>query len=96
MAELNRCGVTTVLTADTYVELGVNGTAEGDCHVHQLTNTGLVELSEGIVLEDLSVVVCTPPVPTQPPHCMPVNRQVPRRLVKNVSQSMASAGAPVV
>ena len=57
VAELNGRGVTTVLTADTYVESGVNGLTESDSHVHQLANAGLVELSEGIVLEDLSVVV---------------------------------------
>ena len=57
VAELNRCGVTAVLTADTYVEVLVCGSAEGYCHVHQLANTGLVELCEGIVLEDLCIVV---------------------------------------
>ena len=58
VAEFNGCGVTTVFAADTNVEVGVNGSAEGDCHVHQLANTGLVQLSEGIVFEDLRIVVC--------------------------------------
>ena len=57
VAELYGCGVTTVLAADTNVKLGIYGTAEGYCHVHKLTNTGGVELSEGIVLEDLCIVV---------------------------------------
>ena len=53
MAELYRCGVSTVLTADTNVEVLVNGSTKGHCHVHKLTNTGGVKLSEGIVLKDL-------------------------------------------
>ena len=57
VAELNGCGVTTVLTADTNVEVGVYGTAEGYSHVHELANTGLVELCERIVLIDLAVIV---------------------------------------
>ena len=52
MAELNGCGVTTVLTADTNMKVGVYGTAKGNCHVHQLADTGGVKLCEGIVLED--------------------------------------------
>ena len=63
MAELNGRGVTAVLTADTNVEVSVCGTAEGDRHVHQLTDTGLVKLCKGIVLEDLSVVVSTKELP---------------------------------
>ena len=53
VTELNRCGVTTVLAADTNVKLGIYGSTKGYCHVHKLTNTGGVKLSEGIVLKDL-------------------------------------------
>ena len=57
MAELNRCRVAAVLAADTDVEVVVNGLAELDSHFHELANANLVELCEGIVLEDLSVIV---------------------------------------
>ena len=57
VAELNGRGISAVLTADTNVEVLVNRTSKGNCHVHKLTNTGGIELSEGIVLEDLGVVV---------------------------------------
>ena len=36
VAELYGCGVTTVLTADTYVELLVCGTAKSYSHIHKL------------------------------------------------------------
>ncbi len=57
VAELNRGGVATVLAADTYVELGTCSLTKLDSCLHQLTNADLVELSEGIVLEDLCIVV---------------------------------------
>ena len=59
MAELNRCRITAVLTADTAVELRIYRLTELDSHFHELTNTSLIELSERIVLEDLLVVVST-------------------------------------
>ncbi len=58
MAELYGCGVTTVLAADTNVHFGTYGLTELDSGFHKLTYTNLVELCEGIVLEDLGVVVC--------------------------------------
>jgi len=57
VAELNGCGVTTVLAADTYVELAVYGSTELDSHIHELTYAALVESCEGIVLKDLSIIV---------------------------------------
>ena len=57
MAELNRCRITAVLTADTAVELRIYRLTELDSHFHELTNASLIELSERIVLEDLLVVV---------------------------------------
>ena len=57
VAEFNRRGISTMLTADTNVKLGTNLLTKGNCHVHELTNANLVKLSEGIVLEDLSLIV---------------------------------------
>ena len=47
-----------MLTADTDMEIGINGLAEVDGHLHELTYACLVKLGEGISLEDLLVVVC--------------------------------------
>ena len=57
VAEFHGCGVATVLAADTDVQMLVVSAAEGDSHVHELANTGLIQSCEGIVLEDLGVVV---------------------------------------
>ena len=57
MAELDRSRVAAVLAADTDMESGIDGLAELDRHIHQLANAGLIELSERIVLKDLSVIV---------------------------------------
>jgi len=57
MAELNRCGISTVLTADTNVEVSVCGSTKSESGLHKATNTNLVELCEGIVLKDLSIIV---------------------------------------
>ena len=57
VAEFHGCGVATVLAADTDVELRVVRAAFLASEVHQLANTGLVKLCEGIVLEDLGIVV---------------------------------------
>ena len=46
-----------MLAADTNVELGINGLAELDSHFHELADTCLIELSEGIVLEDLGFIL---------------------------------------
>ena len=46
-----------MLAADAQVNVGVGGAAHLGGHVHQLANTGLVQLGEGIVLVDLLVVV---------------------------------------
>ena len=57
MAELNGHGVAAVLAADTHVHGGTDGLALGNSHLHQLADTVLVQLSEGIVLKDLGGVV---------------------------------------
>ena len=57
MAELNGGGVTTVLTADTELDVGAGLAAEVCCESYELTYAGLVELSEGIVLIDLLIIV---------------------------------------
>ena len=57
MAKLDGNGVTAVLTADTAVNRGANLFTELNCHIHELTNTGLVEFCKGIVLVDLGVIV---------------------------------------
>ena len=57
VAELNGHGVAAVLTADTVVQLVAGSLSLGDSHLHQLANAGLIQLSKGIVLEDLSIVV---------------------------------------
>ena len=46
-----------MFAADTDVHIGTCSLTELDSHFHQLANACLVELSEGIVLEDLSVIV---------------------------------------
>ncbi len=57
VAELNRGRIAAVLAADTYVELRTCSLTKLDSCLHQLTNADLVELSEGIVLEDLCIIV---------------------------------------
>ena len=57
MAELDRNGVAAVLTADTAVQGGTGCLTVGNSHLHQLAHAVLVQLSEGIVFEDLSFVV---------------------------------------
>ncbi len=46
-----------MLSTDTNVECRVNRFSEFDSHLHELTNTNLIQFSEWIVLEDLSVIV---------------------------------------
>ena len=46
-----------MLAADADVQLGVVCTAILDGIAHQLANAGLIQLGEGIVLEDLRIVV---------------------------------------
>ena len=55
--EFNRGRVTTVFTADTELDVGAGDTAELASHFYELTNAGLVDLSEGIVFVDLLVIV---------------------------------------
>ena len=57
MAELNRGRVAAVLTADTELDVGAGLAAEVSCEGNELADAILVELSEGIVLIDLLVVV---------------------------------------
>ena len=57
VAEFHGGRIAAVLAANADVQLGVVGTAQSAGHVHQLANTGLVQLGEGIVLEDLGIVV---------------------------------------
>src|SRR5699024_10450123 len=57
VAELYRARVSTVLAADTYVELRINRLSKVDSHLHQLANANLIQLCERIVLEDLSIIV---------------------------------------
>ena len=57
MAELDGHGVAAVLTADTVVQILAGSLCLGDSHLHQHTNTGLIQLSKGIVLEDHGIVV---------------------------------------
>ena len=59
VAEFNGGRVTAVFAADTAVELAVYRLAQFDCHLHQLANASLIQLSERIAFEDLSVVVST-------------------------------------
>ena len=48
-----------MLAADTYVKVRVNRFAEFDCHLHQLANASLIQLSERIAFKDLSIIVST-------------------------------------
>ena len=57
VAELNRVGVAAVLTTDTVVQLVAGSLCLGNSHLHQHANAGLIQLSEGIVLVNLGVVV---------------------------------------
>ena len=50
VAELNGRGISAVLSADSKMQARVNRLAEFDCHLHQLANAILIQLSEGIVL----------------------------------------------
>ena len=57
VAELDRARVAAVLTADTAVELRVDGLAERNGHLHELADAVLIKLCERIVLKDLGVIV---------------------------------------
>ena len=57
VAELDRARVAAVLTADTAVELRVDGLAQRDGHLHKLAYAVLIKLCERIVLKDLGVIV---------------------------------------
>ena len=57
VAELNGGGITAVLTANTDVQLCIICAAILAGQVHQLADTGLIQLGEGIILEDLGVVI---------------------------------------
>ena len=57
MAELNGNEVAAVLTADTTVEFGTGAFTKLNSHLHQAANAVLIQLCEGIVFVDLSVVV---------------------------------------
>lgn len=57
VAELNRCRVAAVLTADTAVELWINWLTKFKSHFHKLAYAVLVELSKWIVLVDLCIIV---------------------------------------
>ena len=46
-----------MLTANTYMEVGIYRFAEGDSHLHESAYACLIEFCERIVFEDLSVVV---------------------------------------
>ena len=57
VAELDARRIAAVLPADADVQLAVVGAAIVDSHAHQLAHAGLIQLGEGIVLEDLGIVV---------------------------------------
>lgn len=57
VAELDGSRVAAVLTADTAVELRVDGLAHSDGHLHELADAVLIKLCERIVLKDLGVIV---------------------------------------
>ena len=57
VAELHAHGVAAVLAADAAVQLRTNLLALLHSHLHQGTDAGLIQLGEGVVLEDLGVVV---------------------------------------
>ena len=57
VAIFNGSRVAAVFAADTDVEVAVYGLTELNSGFHKLTNTDSVELSKGIVFEDLGVVV---------------------------------------
>ena len=57
VAELHALRLTTVLTANADVEVGVGGAALAGSHLNELTNTFLVEYLERILLEDAQVLV---------------------------------------
>ena len=57
MAELHRTGFTTVLTADTALQVGTLMTALVYSHLYELTHTVLVEHLEGVYLQDLLLQV---------------------------------------
>ena len=58
VAEFYGSGIAAVLTADTAVKIGTNGLTFLDGDLHELAYAALVELSEGIVLEDLCLALC--------------------------------------
>jgi len=57
VAEFNGDRIAAVLAADTVVQVLAGGLALGDSHLHQHTNTGLIQLCKGIVLIDLGLIV---------------------------------------
>ena len=57
VAELHAGGVAAVLAADAEVQVRARRAAELAGHVHELTDAGLVELGERVVLVDLLVIV---------------------------------------
>ena len=57
MAELHGGGISAVLSADSDMELRIRRSSEIDRHLHKLPYALLVELCEGIRLEDLRVIV---------------------------------------
>ncbi len=57
VAELDGHGVAAVLAADTVVQILAGSLCLGDSHLHQHANAGLIQLSKGIVLEDLGIIV---------------------------------------
>ena len=57
VAELNRGGISTVLTTDTNMELRINRFSKFDSHLHQFANTSLIQFCKRIVLKDLGVIV---------------------------------------
>jgi len=57
MAEFDGYGVAAVLTADTAVDSRSGSLALGNGHLHELTDTGLIQFGKRIVLIDLAIVV---------------------------------------
>jgi len=59
MAELDRTGVSTMLTANTNFQVGTNSATISDSSLHQSTNTITVQLLEGILFKDTLINIDT-------------------------------------
>ena len=71
-----------MLTTDTNVQLRIYRLTKLDSHLHQLADTGLIQLSERIVLEDLGIIVSVQDLPAssrEKPKVIWVRSLVPKQ-----------------